>query len=166
MNKSLLAVLLAAIPGLAAAAELSVTDAFSRATPGLGPGVAYLTIHGGDTADRLVSASSPRSAKVELHTMSMEGDVMRMRDIDSVDVPAGGEVKLAPGGLHLMLMGLATPLKTGEAVPLTLHFEHAGDRTIEVPVGAIGAAGPMAPMPMPGMEGAAPGQEKTEGHAQ
>ena len=165
MKPVLFAALLAFTSSAAGAAELSVTDAFSRATPGAGPGVAYLTIHGGDTPDRLVSASTPRSAKVELHTMTMDGDVMRMREVDALDVPAGGEVKLAPGGMHLMLMGLAAPLKAGDTVPLTLHFDHAGDRVVEVPVGAIGATGPMAAMPVAGGPGEPPGQEKTQGHA-
>lgn len=170
MRSVLLGLLLVATPGVGWAGELSVSDAFSRATPGAGPGVAYFTIHGGDVGDRLVGVTSPRSAKVELHTMSMDGDVMRMREVDAIEVPAGAEVKLAPGGLHLMLTGLAAPLKTGESVALTLRFEHAGDRTIEVPVGALGAAGPMAPMPTAGMPGPAPEHDKMEpgsmeGHA-
>lgn len=157
--------LLLAAPTATRAAELTVTNAFSRATPGAGPGVAYLTIHGGDVADRLVGVSSPRSSKVELHTMSMDGDVMQMREVDAIDVPAQGEVKLMPGGMHLMLLGLTAPLKAGEKVSLTLHFERAGNRTVEVPVGAIGASGPMAPPAMPGMPGAAPEQNKAQAPA-
>jgi copper(I)-binding protein len=157
MKRSTLAAMLAvclATPALAA--DLSVSDAFSRATPGNGPGVAYLTIHGGNAPDRLVGASSPRAAKVEMHTMSMQGDVMQMREVDAVEIPANAPIRFAPGGLHLMLTGLKAPLKPGETVPLTLTFEHAGTRTLNVPVGAIGATGPMAPMPMPGMAGPAP----------
>ena len=130
-----------ALPAAAGAADLSVTDAFSRATPGQGPGVAYLTIHGGDTADRLDSVTSSLS-KVEMHTMTMDGTVMRMRQLDTIDVPAHGDVKLQPGGMHLMLTTLPAPLKAGQTVPLTLHFEHAGTKTVDVPVGAIGAAAP------------------------
>lgn len=123
------------------AADLVVADAFSRATPGGGPGVAYLTIRGGDAADRLVSVSSPRAAKVGLHTMLMQGDVMRMREVDAIEVPAGGTVTLAPNApLHLMLEGLTAPLKAGERVPLVLHFEKAGDRMAEAVVGSPGQA--------------------------
>jgi copper(I)-binding protein len=148
MHKLIVAAALAAtLATPAIAADLSVTDAFGRATPGTGPGVAYFTIHGGDTPDRLLHISSPRAPKVEMHTMTMEGNVMRMREIDAIDVPPGSTVKLAPGGMHLMLMGLSTPLKPGETVPMVLTFEHAGDRHIDVPVGALGANKPVAAMP-------------------
>jgi copper(I)-binding protein len=148
MTRAILAFLLLA-PIAAHAADLTVSDAFTRATPGTGPGAAYLTIHGGDAADRLLSAASPRAASVELHTMTMDGAVMRMRQIDALDVPAGAAVTLAPGGLHLMLQGLKAPLKQGETVSLILTFEKAGQRRIDAPVGPIGAT--MAPMP--GMDG-------------
>jgi copper(I)-binding protein len=162
MNRFILAaIVMAGLVNPALAADLSITDAFSRATPGNGPGVAYLTIHGGATPDRLVGASSQVAAKVELHTMSMKGDVMQMREVDAVEIPANAPIKFAPGGLHIMLMGLKAPLKTGETIPLTLTFEHAGTRTVDVPVGSLGATGPMAPMQgmsmkgMPGMQGQA-----------
>jgi len=151
--KTLLFAAMLAVPLVAQAADLSVSDAFSRASPGSSPGVAYLTIHGGDQADRLLSVSSPRAPKVEMHTMSMQGTVMRMREIEAIDVPAQGTVILAPGGLHLMLVGLASPLKTGETLPLTLKFEKAGEKTIAVPVGSMGAAGPMPSMPGMGAHG-------------
>ncbi len=147
----LTAALMAALATPVFSADLSISDAFSRATPGNGPGVAYLIIHGGSAPDRLVGASSPLAAKVELHTMSMKGDVMQMREVDAVEIPANAPIKFAPGGLHIMLTGLKARLKPGEMVPLTLTFEHAGTRTINVPVGSIGATGPMAPMP--GMAG-------------
>ena len=144
------------LPAAARAADLTVTDAFSRATPGTGPAAAYFTIHGGDAADRLIGVSSTLVPKVEIHTMTMQGDVMRMREVDAIDVPAHATVKLAPGGEHLMLMGLPAPLKAGDSVPLTLRFEHAGEQTVTVPVGALGASGPLAPMPMSGAPGKAP----------
>ena len=142
------------LPVAAEAADLTVTDAFSRATPGAGPGVAYLTIHGGDAPDRLLSARSPRAAHVSLHTMLMQGTVMRMRELDGIDVPAGATVTLGPDApLHLMLDGLTQPLHAGETVPLVLTFEHAGERRVEARVGGPGAAS----MPgMPGMPGHAP----------
>lgn len=125
----------------AMAADLVVTDAFSRATPGSGPGIAYLTIRGGDSADRLVSVTSPRATGVTLHSMVMQGSVMQMRAVDGIDVPAGGTVALAPGApLHLMLEGLTAPLKAGERVPLELRFQKAGVKTIEAVVGSPGQA--------------------------
>lgn len=134
--------LLAAAPAASIAAELTVTEAFSRATPGRGPGAAYATIQGGDAADRLLSVTSPRAAKVALHSMTMQGDVMRMREIPAIEIPAGATVKLAPGALHLMLEGLTAPLRQGETVPLVLTFERAGERRVEAPVGALGATRP------------------------
>ena len=130
----------------AQAADLVVGEAFSRATPGNGPGVAYLTIRGGDTPDRLVSATSPRAATVTLHTMTMQGSVMRMRQLDAIDVPANATIALAPNQpLHLMLEGLKTPLRKGETVPLVLTFERAGERRVEAVVESPGALSRTAP---------------------
>lgn len=128
-------------PAAAWANDLSVTGAFARASMGSGltPGVAYITIHGGSTADRLLSVTSPRAKHVALHSMMMQGDVMKMREIDAIDVPANADVKLAPGGLHLMLEQLTAPLKQGETVPLELRFEKAGTKSVEAPVRAPGA---------------------------
>ena len=141
MKHALIAIL--SLTSIAAqAADLSVADAFSRATAGAGPGAAYLTIHGGDAPDRLLSVRSPRAASVGLHTMTMDGAVMRMRQLDGIDVPAGATIRLAPGSLHLMLQGLKAPLKPGETVPLTLTFQKAGERQVEAPVGPIGATMP------------------------
>lgn len=86
------------------------------------------------TADRLVGGSTPVAGRVELHTMAMEGDVMRMRQLDGIDVPAGQAVELKPGSLHLMLMGLKAPLKAGDRFPLTLKFEKAGEVKVDVAV--------------------------------
>ncbi len=141
MFRFLLAALLLA-PLAAHAADVTVTDAFSRATPGSGPGAAYLTIKGGDGPDRLLSVTSPRARKVALHSMAMQGDVMRMRELDAIDVPAGATVKLGPGGLHMMLEGLSSPLKPGESVPLVLTFERGGERRVDATVGAVGATAP------------------------
>ena len=148
MRTTLLAASLAVLLSTPAwAAELTVDGGFSRVTPGTGPGVAYVTIHGGDVADRLVKVSSPRAPTVEMHTMTMEGSIMRMREVEAIDVPAGATVRLAPGGMHLMLTGMAAPLKVGETLTLVLTFEHAGTRSINVPVEPLGSMGPMAPMP-------------------
>jgi periplasmic copper chaperone A len=127
---------------LAQTGQLEVSNAWARATPGRSvPGAAYVTIQS-PTADKLVAVSSPVAKKAELHTMSMSGMVMKMRPVASIDIPAGQAVTLQPGGLHIMLVGLAKPLQTGQSFPLTLTFEKAGSRTVTVAVEKIGAMGP------------------------
>jgi periplasmic copper chaperone A len=122
--------------------QLEVSDAWSRATPGKSAtGAAYVTIRS-STADKLVAVSSPVAKRAELHTMSMSGMVMKMRPIADIDIPAGQAVTLQPGGMHIMLVGLAKPLQTGQTFPLTLTFEKAGSRTVNVAVEKIGAMGP------------------------
>jgi hypothetical protein len=121
---------------------LEVREAWAAATPG-GAQVAagYLTIVNGTSADdRLVSATSPRAASVEVHEMSMDGDLMRMRAVEGgLAIPAGQSVALAPGGLHIMFMGVTAPFVEGEEIPITLTFETAGAFEINLPVSA-GAA--------------------------
>lgn len=118
-------------------------DAWARATaPGQDAGGAFLSIEGGSEEDRLIGGSTPVARSVEIHAMQMDGEVMRMRRQDAVPVPAGAPVKLEPGGLHLMLMGLDAPLKQGAAFPLTLDFEKAGRKQVEVKVLAITSTGP------------------------
>ncbi len=97
---------------------------------------AYMTItNTGDTDDALVAATADFSGAVELHTMSMTDGVMRMRQLDGgVPLPAGETVKLEPGGLHVMLIGLKRPLTEGESVPLTLTFEGAGTLEVELAI--------------------------------
>jgi len=73
---------------------------------------------------------------VEIHSMNMDGGVMRMRRLDGVDLPSSGTVALAPGGLHMMLFGLKAPLRTGESFPLELRFEKAGKILVQVNVEA------------------------------
>ncbi len=106
-------------------------------------GAGFLVIRNtGAEADRLVAASSPVSGRMELHTHIRDGDVMRMRPVDDIPVPAGGSVTLQPGGLHLMFMGLNRPLVAGESIPVTLRFAEAGEVTIQLAVQAAGARGP------------------------
>ncbi len=121
---------------------LRIIAPWSRATaPRAEVGAGYLTIRNtGRTADRLLSATSPRAARVEIHTMSLDGGVMRMRPLpDGLEIPAAGEAQLAPGGHHLMLLGLKAPLKAGERVPATLRFARAGTVKVNLLVGAAGA---------------------------
>ena len=123
----------------------AVRDAWARATPpGSDVAAVYLTLVGGRTADHLQGASTPRAAMTHLHSMDDTGGMARMRAVDSLAVPAGMTVTLAPQGLHLMLMGLAAPLVAGERFPLTLHFAKGGDRTLDVHVQS-----PTAPPPAP-----------------
>lgn len=117
---------------------------WARATvPGASIGGGYLVIRNqGVAADRLVGAASPVASRVEIHAMAMEKDIMRMREVKSVDVPAKGAVEFKPGGYHLMFMELKAPLKPGTKVPVTLRFEKAGEVKAEFAVEAVGAAGP------------------------
>ena len=134
-------VLLAAVP--AHAADLTVENPWARETIAAVPNSAgYMTIkNGGDVPDRLVKAASDVAAKAELHTMAMAGDVAKMRPVDGVDVPAHGKADLAPGGFHVMLIGLKQPLKEGTTFPLTLTFEKAGEVAVEVAVEDIAHGG-------------------------
>ena len=112
-----------------------VQDAWARPTvQGQTVGGGYFRIDGGPTGDRLLAVSADIAQSVELHTMRMDGDVMRMRQLDSVDVPAKQSVEFKPGGMHVMLIGLKTPLKVGNNFPMTLRFEKAGSVSVNVRV--------------------------------
>ncbi|MGE4221605.1 MAG: copper chaperone PCu(A)C [Alphaproteobacteria bacterium] len=143
----LAAILLAALPVplLAQTGQgpaIEITEPWSRPSPGASRiGTAYLTIrNGGAVPDRLVAASAPVAQSVEIHTVLKDGDVMRMRPVDAIDVAPGVTTTLQPGGYHLMLMGLKAPLKAGDRFPLELKFEKGGTRTVEVRVGSAPAA--------------------------
>jgi copper(I)-binding protein len=144
---------------------LAIGHPYARPTaPAQPTGGGYLSIanrSGG--ADRLVGAAAPSVAKaVELHSMRMEGNVMRMREVASVDIAPGQSVKLEPGGLHLMLVGLKAPLVVGAAFPLTLTFEKAGRIEVEVKVEPLAAgAAPMSSMAMPGASASAGAMQHT-----
>jgi periplasmic copper chaperone A len=119
--------------------KIDIDHPHARATaPGQPTGAGYLKLTNGGAADKLLAASADVSGKVELHTMSMEGTVMRMRQVEAIDVPAGKTVALEPGGLHIMFVGLKAPLKVGESFPMKLRFEKAGEVTVEVKVEAAG----------------------------
>ena len=110
------------------AANVSVTDAWARATmPGQKVSGAYMQI-ASDADARLVGVSSPVVPRVEVHEMKMDGDVMRMREVKAIDLPRGKTVSLAPGGYHIMLMNLAKPIAAGDVIPLTLVIEADGKR--------------------------------------
>ena len=138
-----------ALFGLPAAAHdytlgsLKIGHPWARATPPTAPsGGGFLTVtNTGTTADRLVSATSPAAGQVQVHEMKMDGTIMRMRELENgLEIPPGATVALAPGGLHLMMMGLKAPLKEATRVPVTLVFEKAGKIDIELQVMALGAS--------------------------
>ncbi len=119
---------------------IEIGHPWARATaPGQAAGGGFLKLRNGGAADRLLAASSDAAERVELHSMKMEGDVMRMRQLDAIDLPAGATVALEPGGLHLMFLGLRQPLAAGSRFPLKLRFEKAGEVTVEVKVEAATA---------------------------
>ncbi|MBD8735378.1 copper chaperone PCu(A)C [Sphingomonas sp. CFBP 13706] len=127
--------------------SLTISQPWSRATsPRATVGAGFLTIrNAGAQADRLISATSPRAERVEIHTMSMDGGVMRMRQlVDGLVVPAGGDATLAPSGNHIMLIGLKSPLKAGERIPATLRFARAGTVTVQFATGGAGDSAPAA----------------------
>lgn len=125
------------------AGSVSITQAWARPTvAGQMAGGAFLTLHNaGSTPDKLLSGSTPAAERVELHIMAMEGDVMKMREVPAIELPAGTTVMLRPGQLHLMLMGLKAPLKAGDTLPLTLRFDKGGEVKVDVAVQAVAPVG-------------------------
>jgi hypothetical protein len=129
------------------AGDLVITQAWSRATPG-GAKVAggYLTIENrGSTADRLIGGSGDITDRIEVHEMTTSNGVMTMRALDKgLVIEPGKTVKLAPGGYHLMMFDLKSPLKQGDKMPVTLEFEKAGKVKLSFDVLGVGAQGPAA----------------------
>src|SRR6202022_3660807 len=127
------------------AGDLVITQAWSRATPG-GAKVAggYLTIENkGSAPDRLIGGSADVADKVEVHEMATNNGVMTMRPLDKgLAIEPGKTVKLAPGGYHLMLLDLKSPLKQGDKLPVTLEFEKAGKVKLSFDVQGVGAPAP------------------------
>lgn len=118
--------------------SISIDDAWARATlPGQNSSAAYLTIRNLGGEDHLLSVSSGQ-AHASLHSTTMEGGVMRMRPIRSLDIPANSTETFAPGHNHIMLMGLKGPLGAGDTVPLDLKFDKSGDKHVTARVRATG----------------------------
>lgn len=121
---------------------MRVENAWARATPqGAEVASAYMTLIA-PKPDRLISISSPAAMKVELHEVTMDGGVMRMRTVPAITLPAGQPVVLGPGGYHLMLFGLARPLRAGQTIQLRLDFADSPSEDVTATVEAIGASGP------------------------
>ena len=139
-----IAAIIASAPGVRAS-DLTVKDAFARAsiTPAANSAAAYLTlVNQGNMPDRLIAIATPAARAAEPHRTSMAGDVMKMEAAGAIDLPPHAAVTMAPGGLHVMLMGLTAPLKEGSVIAMTLTFEKAGPLTITVPVKSAAALSP------------------------
>ena len=95
---------------------------------------AFMEIKNKGGADKIVSASNDASKVTELHASDTTGGVMTMRKVDAMDIPANGELKLKPGGYHIMLIGLNRPLVAGETLPIKIKFEKAGEVTVQAKV--------------------------------
>ena len=139
-------------------ASVQVSDAWLRAVPGMAaamPGMptpeptrptdvahmapldlpVYMTIRNpGSQIDRLLKAETAIAQKVELHTAALKDGQLKMAPVDSIEIPAGGEVKLQSGSYHVMLFGITHEPKVGDVIPLTLTFEKAGTLPIRVEV--------------------------------
>lgn len=140
MKKLLLAAMLAFVPVAVAAAEMEISGGFLRASPKVAnAGAGFLMIKNNGADDKLIGAEANISKTVELHTHIMDGDVMRMRQVESIAVPAGGAAVLKPGADHIMFINLNKPLVEGEKVPVTLIFAKSGKQLVEMPVLAVGA---------------------------
>jgi copper(I)-binding protein len=144
MKRLLLLVLFASTPALAQ--MMQIDKPWARATaPGASVAGGYMVIRNAGTGpDRLLSASSPAAAKVELHLSTNDNGVMKMRQVPGYDVPAKGAFELKPGGAHLMFMDIKRQFKEGDKLPVKLKFEKSGEVTVDFVVGGMGAA--MAPM--------------------
>ena len=158
-------VALALWPSIAMAGDVTlgslvIHQPWARATPGGAQvGGGYLTIENRGTApDRLTGGTFAASSGFELHAMSMDGGIMRMRRAGPLEIPPGESVSLEPSGLHIMFTGLKHGLKKGDTVPGTLVFEHAGTADVAFAVGGIadkgpaGAAASHGARAMPGMD--------------
>ena len=122
---------------------LEITRPWTRATPATAQaGGGFLTVtNKGTTPDRLIAARSTVSDRVEVHEMRMDGNVMKMRELDKgLEIAPGATVVLKPGSYHIMFMGLKAPIAKDSMVPVTLVFEKAGSIDVEFKAAAIGAA--------------------------
>jgi hypothetical protein len=142
-SSRLILVIATLVSVVAWADDIRVRDAWSRPTPpGIEVGVAYFVIdNNGKKSDRLLGVSSPAAERTQLHRSKMEGGVMKMQHLDTVEVKPGESTMFSPNGRHVMLFGLKQPLKPGDSFPLTLNFENAGVVKVEVRIQEMGAAG-------------------------
>ena len=134
-------VLLVACSDGAQGPSLTIENIWAPQSPAAeGTGAVYMTLkNSGNEADTLVKIAAKVSAAAEIHEMSMENQVMKMRPIPGqrLEIPARGTVELKPEGLHIMLIGLKQQLKPGDKIDLTLTFEKSGEKTVQAEVRAI-----------------------------
>jgi hypothetical protein len=116
--------------------DITVHDAYARATPPTAVNSAVFTtlINHSDKKRSIVAASTPAANKVELHDVTIDGDVMKMRQVQNITIPTNGEVELKPGSLHIMLFDLKNSLKEGEKISMTLTFANGETQTFDAPV--------------------------------
>jgi copper(I)-binding protein len=127
--------------------SIHITQSWSRATPkGATAGAGYMTItNKGTTPDKVSCVSDDASAQCEIHSMTMEGGVMKMRPVEGgLEIKPGESVTLAPSGFHVMFRQLKHPLEQGKTIKATLKFDKAGTVDVEYPILAVGAPGPDA----------------------
>jgi len=138
-----------AVPALALdykQGAIEIGQPWARATPPTAEsGGGFLVLKNtGTTPDRLIAVKSPAADKVEIHEMKMDGNIMRMREVEKgIEIPPGATVELKPGGFHVMFMGLKAPFAKDAKVPATLVFEKAGSIDVELMVQAMGAQPPI-----------------------
>ncbi|TAM48071.1 MAG: copper chaperone PCu(A)C [Gammaproteobacteria bacterium] len=148
LTSLLFGLLFAAAPVLAgrAADDIAIADPYVRLVPhGQEQTAAYFLLrNSGNTHHALVKAASPAARVVELHTVVHEGGMMKMRPVPRIEVQAGGETQLQPGGLHVMLIGLTRPLREGMAVELALTFEDGSTKKVLASVRPVAAGMPRA----------------------
>lgn len=147
----MMVLLAAALTGAAAQATaeqaptgVSLERPWARASIGTSrPAAAYLTIvNQRPEPVRLVGITTPLAARAEVHRTVKAGNVMRMEQVERLDVPPGGRVVFEPGGLHIMLLDLRQPLVKGGTLPMTLRFSGGGSIDVSVPIFSPGAQGP------------------------
>jgi periplasmic copper chaperone A len=142
---------LAAPPALAAdydVGSMHISQPWARATPkGAAAGAGYMTIaNKGTASDRVSCVSDDASAQCQIHSMTMDGGIMKMRPVEGgLEIKPGETVTLMPGGYHVMFVNLTHPLEQGQTVKVKLKFDHAGTLDVDCPIAAIGAPAPGAP---------------------
>jgi hypothetical protein len=127
--------------------SIHISQPWSRATPkGATTGAGYVTLtNKGASPERVTCVSDDASAQCQIHSMMMEGGVMKMRPVEGgLEIKPGESVSLKPGGYHMMFLSLKHPLDQGQTVKVTLKFDHAGTIDVDYPVLAIGAPAPGA----------------------
>ena len=132
---------LVAISQMVRAGSLEIEGAYARATMGMAKtGAVYMiVVNNGSSPERLRGATTPVAKQAQLHLHEMKGDIMTMAHVKCLVIPAGGRITMAPGGLHIMLIGLASPLTEGQRFPLRLSVDGSGDIVVDVAVKGPGA---------------------------